>query len=288
MADASWSVVLASRRHPSLAGAAIEALRAQSAAAGAELIVARAWNQEAGALAEWLRGCRVVRCDADASIPALRGAGLAAARGEWVALTEDNCLADPRWLAALQHAARPGVQVIGGSMGNARPKRAIDWGAYFAEYGFFGPDRRGTLPLVTGANVAYARAVVEDAARWAVEGSWEDVIHARLAARGVMFSVAPDAWVRQNLTYELREFCRDRWVHGHDYARVRSGHASPLRRATLLLGTPLLPALLAWRIWRSAGRAAPAAFLRGLPATLTFLGAWSLGEAVGYLKGETG
>jgi hypothetical protein len=286
MVDSGWSVVLASRRASSLAGAAIDALRQQSASAGAELIVARAWDDEAEALADSLHGCRVVRCDAQASIPDLRGMGLAAARGEWVALTEDNCLADPGWLTALQLAAKPGVHVLGGAMGNARSKRAVDWGAYFAEYGFFGPDRRGTPPLVTGANVAYARAVVEDVAAWAIEGSWEDVIHARLAARGLTFSVVPDAWVRQNLTYGILDFCRDRWEHGHDYARVRSRQASPFRRAAFLAGAPLLPGLLAWRVWRSAGRTAPGAFLRGLPATLTFLGAWSLGEAAGYLKGK--
>ena len=49
---------------------------------------------------------------------------------------------------------------------------------------------------------------------------------------------------------------------------------------------PVLPPVLAVRIFRSAGRDSPGAFLRALPATLAFLGAWTVGEMAGYVAGH--
>jgi hypothetical protein len=49
--------------------------------------------------------------------------------------------------------------------------------------------------------------------------------------------------------------------------------------------TPLLPALMSWRAWRHAGRCDPGGFLRALPFTLAYFGAWAAGEAAGYLRG---
>lgn len=269
-------------------GDAVAALLPQCRALGGELIVARAdsrlGNQPDSPLPP---GCRLVRCPPTATIPEIRGAGLAAATGDWVALTEDNCVATPDWLARLQGGFDAETQVVGGTMGNARPQRAIDSGAAFAEYGFFGAfpvaSRPGSIPLVTGANVAYHHNVVATVAAWALAGDWEDVIHHRLASRGVRLGVVRDAVVLQNLSYQFSAFCRDRYEHGRDYARVRSSGHTVLRRLVSAATTPLLPPVLAARIWRSAGRAAPASYLRALPWTLAFLTAWATGEAIGYL-----
>ena len=284
------AAVLVSVRSLEIAAVAVEGLRAQCQRLGVELVVARGGGPDGSEQARVFVGCRLVRCQPGASVPAIRGVGLAAVEAEWVALTEDNCVADPDWLATLMAGTHPGVDVLGGRMDNARTARALDWGAFFAEYGFFGRRRPrarpGQPPLVTGANVAYRRAVVPDVAAWAQEGAWEDVIHDHLAACGARFGIVPEACVRQNLTYALRPFCRDRYLHGHDYAVARAGSAPLGRRVLLALATPLLPPLLAWRVWRSAGRDAPLPFARALPATLAFFTAWALGEAVGYLRGR--
>ena len=65
-------------------------------------------------------------------------------------------------------------------MDNARRSRAVDWAAYFAEYGFFSterPERAEGPPLLTGANVAYKRHVIADVIGWAQDGEWENVAH---------------------------------------------------------------------------------------------------------------
>lgn len=175
-------------------------------------------------------------------------------------------------------------------MGNAHPGSAIDAGAFFAEYGCFGPEPvlpvPGRPPRVTGANVAYRRTVVAQVAAWAGAGEWEGVIHDRLAATGARFGLVRDAVVEQNLHYRLAEFCRDRFEHARDYAMVRSGGLGPARRLLMVGASPLLPFVLALRAWRSAGRNNSRSFLKALPFTLIFLIAWATGEGVGYLRGK--
>ncbi|MEO5824779.1 MAG: glycosyltransferase [Gemmatimonadales bacterium] len=282
------SIAIASCRDIRLLRETLDTVLPQALLAGARVTVARPNHlREASSDAEFDEwGCRVVWCAPDSSIPQLRGAALSASTGDWVALTEDNCVAAPGWLGHLRAGASSAVQVVGGSMGNARPGRAIDAGAAYAEYGFFGPDRAGgggRAPLVTGATVMYHRSVVEQVSDWAVAGDWEDVIHGRLCQADVRFAVLPDAMMLQNLEYRLGDFCMDRYQHGRDYARVRARDASLGMRVRFIAATPVLPVVLAWRIWRSAGRATPAQFARALPWTVTFLSAWAAGEAVGYL-----
>ena len=284
------SVVIASCRSADVASASAASLLPQCREAGAELIVAR--SQPAGTMDQerLFDGCALVPCKAGATIPEIRGAGLGAAKGEWVLLTEDNCVARPDWIKRLSSAFESGADVVGGTMGNAHPGRAVDSGAYFTEYGFFGPSRRapggGASPFVTGANVAYRRSVAGDAAAWASAGDWEGAIHHRLAARGVRFALVNDAVVEQNLHYRVGPFCRDRFEHGHDYASVRRSGWGIGKRVVMACATPLLPPLMTWRAWRNAGRANPASFVKALPFTLGFSAAWAVGEAAAYLGGR--
>ena len=283
------SVVVASFRGLELVAESLDSLRSQCTRHGAELILARATREPLSALGPIAAGCRIVAAPADADVPRLRAAGLAEATGEWVALTEDHCVADAGWLDALVAAGDSGVHVLGGRMGNAKRDRATDCGAFFSEYGFFGANRvRGAVrapPLVTGANVAYHRSVVPEVAAWAREGQWENVIHDRLYAAGRRFRLVPAARIRQNQSYRLGAFCRDRFEHGRDYAATR-GRGLPLwRRAALAATTPLLPALLTARIARLVDPEERRELPRALPATLEFLAAWSFGEATGYVRG---
>jgi hypothetical protein len=265
----------------------LESIRPQCARLGAKLVLARAGPEEEAFPPGTAAGCRIVRLPAGASLPAIRGLGLAHAEGDWVALTEDHCLADPDWLEAFATAASSDVQVLGGSMGNARRSRMLDCGAFFAEYGFYGATRTRSHqpPPITQANAAFHRSVVGDVAKWAQEGSWEDVIHGRLHAGGRGFRLVPTATIRQNDIYGLWSFSRDRFEHGRDYASIRIRGLSGWRRMAYLVGTPLLPALLAGRIIRSVHSEERQYLPRGLPAMLAFLTAWSVGEAAGYAWG---
>jgi hypothetical protein len=285
------AVVIASFREVRLLEACLDSVLPQAGARGASVVVARPPGDTlAATLAAKYPGVRFVQA-ASSDIPRLRGAGLRAADADLVAVTEDHCVAAAGWLDALEAAhVATGAHVVGGGMGNARRRRATDWAAYFSEYGFFAwtrptSDPVGGVPLLTGANVAYSRAVHPDVTAWTLDGMWENVCHDRLHAQGRRLTFAPAARVLQNHTYRFGAFCRDRYDHGRAYAHTRLiEHGTA--RWRLLATAPLLPPLLAARVGRAAGGIAPGAFLRALPITLAFLGAWAAGEAVGYARGR--
>jgi GT2 family glycosyltransferase len=281
--------VVASNRDKALLHACLGSLLGQCQRLNAELLVARAGTpSEVAAIGKSYPSVRFIAASHDASIPQLRALGMAQASGDVVALTEDHCIADENWVEALTQSAHGDADVVGGGMENARRARAVDWAAYFAEYGFFSTDRpeRGDgTPLLTGANVAYKRHVIADVIGWAQEGEWENVAHTRLVARGSMLRFARTAAIYQNQSYSLSAFCADRFEHGRDYARKRLVEEPGSRRWFLLAASPLLPPLLTWRVARASARSRWGTFLRALPATVLFLTAWSIGEAVGYLRG---
>jgi GT2 family glycosyltransferase len=285
------SVVVASNRDKALLHACLGSLLGQCQRMNAELLVARAGApSDVAPLAKSYPSVRFVNAPVDASIPQLRAIGMAQASGDVVALTEDHCIADENWVEALTLSASGDADVVGGGMDNARRSRAVDWAAYFAEYGFFSPERperAGGPPLLTGANVAYKRHVIADVIGWAQDGEWENVAHTRLVARGSMLRFARTAAIYQNQSYSLAAFCTDRFEHGRDYARKRLSEDPNASRWFLLAASPLLPPLLTWRVARASARSRWGTFLRALPATVLFLTAWSVGEAVGYLRGPS-
>src|SRR4051794_9037048 len=205
------SVVVASNRDKALLHACLGSLLGQCQRMNAELLVARAGApSDVAPLAKSYPSVRFVNAPVDASIPQLRAIGMAQASGDVVALTEDHCIADENWVEALTLSASGDADVVGGGMDNARRSRAVDWAAYFAEYGFFSTDRPEApqgAPLLTGANVAYKRHVIADVIGWAQDGEWENVAHTRLVARGSMLRFARTAAIYQNQTYSVAAFC---------------------------------------------------------------------------------
>jgi GT2 family glycosyltransferase len=283
------SVVVASNRDKSLLHACLGSLVPQCQRLNAELLVARAGaSADVNAISKSYPAVRFIAAPVEASIPQLRAIGMAAAAGDVVALTEDHCVAHENWVETLAQSANSVADVVGGGMDNARSSRAVDWAAYFAEYGLFStkrPDQDEKAPLLTGANVAYNRRVIADVIGWAQEGEWENVAHSRLAAQGSMLRFARTAAVYQNQSYSLTSFCVDRYEHGRDYARKRLVEEPETHRWLMFAGTPLLPPLLTMRVARAAARSRWGTFMRALPATFLFLTAWSVGEAIGYLRG---
>lgn len=219
-------------------------------------------------------------------IPALRGSAMQQAGNDWVAVTEDLFLPHPEWLAALERLANSGVDVIGGSVGNAQLD-AVNHAAFLTDYGTFPPERpaQANVPALTGSNVTYGPAVRARAARWASEGAWEHVIHDRLNAEGAALRFEPSARVDHNATYAFGELLRVRYQHGFQYARDRMAVIGYDGRATRVLLAPFLPLLLTIRLACASAGSDPKGFLLASPFVLALYCAWIAGETIGYLKG---
>ena len=288
------SVVVASFRPRPILEECLESLLPQCVGPDVELIVARAGEApEMAELARKYPAIRLVPLPIGSDLPRLRGAGLQMAAGRMAALTEDHCVAARDWVETLSRYVDGPLDVVGGGMDNARQDRALDWGAFFSEYGFYGSvgprsaPQNGTTLLLTCANVAYSRRILPDVAAWMQNGDWENVVHDRLRMHGATMAFEPAARVGQNLRYSFVSFCVERYAHGHQYARARLVESPGMNRFVRAGATILLPPLLTWRVARiSAGSPARAReFARALPFTMAFLSAWAAGEAAGYLRG---
>jgi hypothetical protein len=219
-----------------------------------------------------------------------RSAGLAAARGRLVALTEDHARPAPDWCAQIADAhARLPHAAIGGAIENASDL-PLTWAVYFCDFGRYQrPFPEGPAAYVSDVNVSYKRKALE-----AVSSAWqpsyhETAVHAALRERGQKLWLCPRIVVHQERgRLALAPVLRERFAWGRLYAGKRAHEEAPARRWLLVLGSPLLPVLLLFRHLRTAwtrGRHRRA-FLRALPWTALLLVFWSAGEAVGLVSGR--
>lgn len=99
-----------------------------------------------------------------ASVFQLRASGVALARGDIVALTEDHCVVAPDWCVSIlrAHAEHPEALGIAGAIENGSTDHLIDWANYLQTFGAFAPPldprQRERAPLL--ANVSLKRAAL--------------------------------------------------------------------------------------------------------------------------------
>ena len=138
------SVVIASMLPWPEARTSVEAVLPQVRRLGGELIVAfaspdRPPDADTHPDVRWLVGAGQTPFQ-------LRAAGLAAATGDVVAVTEDHCCARGDWCERILEAHRrwPHTAIIGGPVENGATERLIDWALFFVANSPY------LLPVVTG------------------------------------------------------------------------------------------------------------------------------------------
>jgi hypothetical protein len=217
----------------------------------------------------------------------LRARGVAAARGEIVALMEDHGVADPHWCARIVEAHREPVAAVGGAIHN-RVDCILNWAVYFCDFGQYeNPVRPVETAALSDANVSYKRSALES-----IRAVWRDVFHEgainyALQTRGERLLLSPDLIVRQNrLHLDLRTALVERWVWGRSYGADRN--LAGLSRwiwAGLSLAIPgLILARLSANALRGKRHLGP--FCRAFPMTALLTIAWCLGEMTAYLRGD--
>lgn len=214
---------------------------------------------------------------------ALRAAGIAAARGAIVAITEDHCIAPPDWVRSIAIAQEDSdAPVVVGAVVNHADSSAsaIDRANFLLTFAGQTPKRMtlqsGRLPVPT--NVSIRRAALGALAE--VPGSLEYRFLAECVAAGAVR--ADDRIV---LAHRQR-WGRSTWAVHAASGRSYGGavHAAPLRaRLRWWLRLPLVPLRLATLVWREA-RAGAA----GQPATtadFACLGSLILANLAGQVTG---
>jgi hypothetical protein len=216
----------------------------------------------------------------------LRARGIAAARGDLVALLEDHARPDPHWSASVVAAHRDGPAAIGGAIENGID-RPLNWAVYYCDFGRYqNPLPSGTAAFASDANVSYKRAALE-----AVRPVWADafrevVVNGALTARGQHLALSPRIVVHQHRSdLAFGPALRERFIWARSYALTRSASLSRPRQLVLALLSPALPVVL---IGRMAGTARQRGrhfgkFLSSVPLIAALLVSWAAGEGAGYL-----
>jgi hypothetical protein len=218
-----------------------------------------------------------------------RSVGLAAARGELVAMLEDRGAPRFDWVKAMtdEHAAHD-ADAIGGGVVNVAPG-AMNRALFVCDYGrYFPPFVQGRTEYLTDINICYRREALElvrdvwnnryqeSAVNWALQDRggrlWLSSKPLVLHARGP----AP-------LSRTLSE--RMQWGRVFGMQRgARWSRSTAWASAAAAIALPLLLLIRQTRLLMSKG-VKPAELVPTVGALMAVIPAWSLGEAIGYIQG---
>jgi len=280
------SVVIASVNGMPYVARCLEALARN--APEAEVIVADATDEATRAeVAERFPAVRLIESNGAATVPALRAAGIAAARAPYVAVIEDHCLVRPGWASRIVEWHRNGKPAVGGPVNNVVVERVRDWAAFFCEYNaYVEPMPLGSTDDLTGMNVSYDRRAIEAMQDLLDDGRWEGWLHGRLRERRLELWCDPELVIDHDKDFGFLEFAGQRYHYSRAYAGMRNPGLG-WKRAVYCIGAPLLPPFLYYRMAKNLSRAPRLrrAFVRSTPLIVVYLAIWALGEAVGYAAG---
>lgn len=221
----------------------------------------------------------------DALVPELWRDGIDASRGDIVALTIAQMIPAADWIENIR-AQHGRFDAIGGAIDPGPGLRLVDWAEYFCRYARDMPPfpARETVDLA-GDNAAYKRLVLERNRDLYRDGFWEPVVHHKLTRDGVVCWHTPDVVVRQGRSAGWRAFVHQRLAHGRKYGHQRGATFTPLRNLAGVLGSPLVPPLMTWRVLRrvTAKRRHRMRAVAALPAIFFFNLVWAIAEARGHL-----
>ena len=232
---------------------------------------------------------RVVHVPAPFSLPGARGAGVRAAAAPIVFIGETHSFPHAGMLSSmLAGFTDERCVAVVPAIANANPATALSWASYLADYGFWGPERPAGLlqrPLVH--NTAFRRdallalgdplAVLLDCNR---EELWP-LLH----QRGYHARFLPAAQTDHVNAAELGAMLKIRFFAGALIGARRAHRWAWPRRLLYVAASPLIPALLVWRVrsvvrFRAAHQRLPGGTMAGVAVGAVVA---VLGEVCGYL-----
>jgi len=274
------TVILPAYRAWTTLPAALEALRPQVDRPDRELVLVEssgeASQQELADRWPWAR----VIAPAERTLPGrARNLAVREARGELLAFTDADAVAEPEWLDELERALTDDVDGVAGAVLNGASESVVGTADYLLEFSDWLPQRR--LPLLHGAtcNLLLRRAVLEGAGF--PEDVWpgeDTIVTFRLGAEGRL-AFAPRARIRHTGRTRFRDFLDHQRQLGAAFGTVCETVDFPFGSLARRRYGPLLPAFRVVGVVRRirGNRPVIKAALRASPLIAIGAVAWSTG-----------
>jgi hypothetical protein len=270
----------------------LEALRAQASPPSMELIVPHDDRiQESELPRQRFPAVNFLHMPGEHSYAQLRTAAISTCRGRLIALTEDQCIPPEKWCANVVAAHDGPHAAVGGPVEKFRPDRPLNWAIYLRELGsYMPPIAEGPATALTDCNVSYKRAALAAIQPVWAEAFHEPQVHGALRERGAGLWLSPALLTYQQRSLKLGPALAERYAFGRLYGGLRVGSVSMGKRLALIAASPLLPALLLFRVLSVVARKRRhiGACCAALPYLALFSLVWGWGEFVGYVTGKPG
>lgn len=214
-----------------------------------------------------------------------------------VALTVDHCAPAENWCSRIielynnkDYAAVGGALKIG-----IQPKTVINWAVHLYDYCSYGyyqhPITEGPALELSDCNIAYKREILDKMAHlWVKEGFHVPLINRYLRSNGELLWFSKDLLVFQNRSIKFRNAARIAYRRGKAFASVRLDHYVLAQRIVHIILSPILPIKLLLKFVRNITlkHSVWGFALLASPFIIVFALLWSLGEFVGFFKGQIG
>ncbi len=265
----------------------LEALERQQGVDRPEIVVPHdATLDDVAALRRRFADVRFLPHEGRKTFAELRAAGVRAARGEIVAVTEDHCSAEPTWARSILELHEGPWAAVGGPVDKRGPDTMLNWAIYLSDFGrYMNPVVEGSAGYLTDCNVAYKRASLEATAELWQREFHETTVNWALQDQGKQLLLSRRVAVRQQRTLRLGYALGERYRFGRLFASTRVAGASLGRRVFYATASGALPAILLLRVYRNVfgKRRFDTPFLRIIPQLVLLNLVWAWGEVVGYL-----
>ena len=271
---------------------ALNALNAQQGGVKLEvLVVERVGESVRAALRQSYPQATVIEVAHHVTIPQMRAMAFAAAHAEIIGVIEDHVLVPPDWAQRMLAAHAAGAQVVGGSVDNAATGKTVDWAAFLCEYSHcLTPPPTGPATWLTGNNVTYRKSLLQRFDGTLRQGRWEDALHDAFKDAGIVLISQPDICVGHKKHYSVGEYTSQRYLYSRAYAALRVQGASWSKRLSYGFVAFALPPVIFWRVVSQVLKSGryQSELLRSLPLLGVFALSWTLGEVMGYWRGDGG
>lgn len=283
------SVVVAVTNGADSTEACVESLLRASAGFDVEVILSGPEDLLGGISPD--SGIRTVSCPAEARGPRLWGAGIAAARGRIIAVTEVTTTFDTSWVRGIleTHASYPRAEfIVGGAVEPSPDGTLTYWAAYFFDYSdFMLPFEEVEAAKLAGTNITWRSGPGTERPDTTEPEFWKTQWVEARRRQGTPVVITPRAVAYSCRSWAPASVARLQYHQGRCYGGMRRSSITMGNRLIYTVGMLILPFVLTGRTAATVirKRRHMAALVASFPMLFVIATAWSLGEMTGYLFG---